>query len=302
MSLPSEQPDNTDDARIVDGDLNSQQTTNDDNGNIPVHQEPAAFEVPEGFDADLFDTEKGVLLPEKVKEKIETIKKSEEQYKNQAEHYRKVISKGVKMPETAEEYAKDYKAPEEYGFLYSEESDPETKEFLEANLSAVDELSLEQGLSKTQNEAIKNKLHQLLVDAGVIEKPLTSEEKALQEAENKKWIEEQYKSLGGVENVRKVISHYQNFNVLNEAEREAVMKHMDGDPVLISAMNKLRIYTHGEEAGSDIPVTPSIGGLADDNTLAHEYNNPQTTDARRMEILQQRINAGRTGKLPLVGI
>jgi hypothetical protein len=53
--------------------------------------------------------------------------------------------------------------------------------------------------------------------------------------------------------------------------------------------------------GKDIPTVEVSGsGLSSDLSLATEYNKPETSQARRIEILQQRRDAGRTEKLPLV--
>ena len=261
------------------------------------------FTVPEGLDADLFDAEKQTIIQDKVIERLSNNKKLEESYKKQINDLRTVIAKGDKLPQSIEEYSKDYKPDEKYDAFYNQEEDQDLKAYVDMAMKTIDELSHSTAMTKDQNRAVKELFNKFAEDAGIFDLQDEATVEARKKAQDA-WVEQEYAKLGtnAKEIVKANIKHYENFNVLNEAEREAVLSAMDKDINLVSAMNKIRILTHGEEAGqqSGIPTGVAVGGLADDNTLAAEYYNEKTTEARRIEILNQRRASGRPGKLPLV--
>ena len=125
----------------------------------------------------------------------------------------------------------------------------------------------------------------------------TEEEKAQAKAE---YIAQQKKLLGDdAEVILKENKKFtENYGLWSEDERKYLLGEMNKSAVANSIWQKVR-KLFGANPSDDIPTRGvSVSGLADDRTLADEYYNEATTDSRRMEILQMRIDAGRTGGLP----
>lgn len=248
------------------------------------------FTPPEGMEAELYD--KGTLSADKVKSRIEALKSEVETAKTNEANMRKKLSTKGTVPEKVEDYA-EYTPDEAYKEYYENE---DYKEGLEANLKAIDKLAFENGMTKDQCKAIKDAFNKLIVENGIVE------DKATIEARNQEYIKQEMEKLGkdAVNIITKNVEFVKNDNRFNENEKEFLLDMMDtGGAIAVTIVNKMRLGHGGEFAGDNIiPASGATGGVPSDTELAREYYNPETSISRRAEIIQQRINAGRTGKLP----
>lgn len=248
------------------------------------------FTPPEGMEAELY--EKGALSADKVKERIEALKSEVQSAKTNEANMRKKLSTKGTVPEKVEDYG-EYTPDEAYKEYYENE---DYKESLEANLKAIDKLAFENGMTKDQCKAVKDAFNQLIVENGLVE------DKATIEARNQEYIKAEMEKLGkdAVQVITKNVEFVKNDNRFNENEKEFLLNMMDtGGAVAVTIVNKMRLGHGGEFAGDNIiPASGSSGGIPSDTDLAREYYNRETSSARRAEIIKQRIEAGRTGKLP----
>lgn len=248
------------------------------------------FTPPEGMEAELYDN--GALSADKVKERIEALKSEVETAKTNEANMRKKLSTKGTVPEKEEDYA-EYEPAEEYKAFYENE---EYKEGIAANLKAIDKLAFENGMTKDQCKAIKDAFNQLMVDNGLVESP-----EAIK-ARNDEFVKTEMEKLGAdAERIIKAnVTFVKNDNRFNEAEKNLLIEFMDTrGAAAVNIVNKMRLDFGGEYAGDNIiPSSSASDGLASDVDLAREYYNKDTSQARRFEIIQKRIEAGRTGKLP----
>ena len=248
------------------------------------------FTPPEGMEAELY--ENGTLSADKVKTRIEALKSEAETAKTNEANMRKKLSTKT-VPEKEEEYGEGYEPAEEYKQFYENE---DYKEGIAANLKAIDKLAFENGMTKDQCKAIKDAFNKLIVENGLVE------DKATFEAKQKEYIETEMKKLGGnaAEVIKRNVEFVSNDNRFNEEEKKLLIDFMDcNGAAAVNIVNKMRLGHGGEYAGDNIiPASTASSGLPSDTDLAREYYNKDTTSARRQEIMTQRIEAGRTGKLP----
>lgn len=248
------------------------------------------FTPPEGMEAELY--EKGALSADKVKERIEALKSEVASAKTNEANMRKKLSTKGTVPEKLEDYG-DYTPDEAYKEFYENE---DYKEGLEANLKAIDKLAFENGMTKDQCKAIKDAFNKLIVENGIVE------DKATIEARNEEYVKTELAKLGkdAVNLISKNVEFVNNDNRFNENEKEFLLNMMDtGGAIAVTIVNKMRLGHGGEYAGDNIiPASGSSGGIPSDTELAREYYNSNTSPSRRAEIIQQRIEVGRTGKLP----
>lgn len=248
------------------------------------------FTPPEGMEAELY--EKGVLDADKVKTRIEALKAEVESAKTNENNMRKKLSTKGAVPDKLEDYG-EYTPDEAYKQYYENE---DYKESLEANLKAIDKLAFDNGMTKDQCKAVKDAFNKLIVENGLVE------DKETIEARNQEYVKAELEKLGSnaVEVITKNVEFVKNDNRFNENEKEYLLNMMDtGGAVAVTIVNKMRLGHGGEFAGDNIiPAAGASGGIPSDTELAREYYNKQTSDARRFEIIQQRLTAGRTGKLP----
>lgn len=255
-----------------------------------VDTQEQEFTPPDGMEAELY--EKGALSAEKVKSRIEALKSEVESAKTNEANMRKKLSTKGTVPEKIEDYG-EYTPDEAYKEFYENE---DYKEGLEANLKAIDELAFNNGMTKDQCKAVKDAFNKLIVENGIVE------DKATIEARNQEYIKTEMEKLGkdAVNVITKNVEFVKNDNRFNENEKEFLLNMMDsGGAIAVTIVNKMRLGHGGEFAGDNIiPASGSSGGIPSDVELAKEYYNKETTVARRAEIMQQRIDAGRTGRLP----
>lgn len=252
--------------------------------------EEQTFTPPEGMEAELYDN--GALSAEKVKSRIEALKTEAANAKTNEANMRKKLSTKGGVPDKVEDYA-EYTPDEAYKDIYENE---DYKEGLAANLKAIDELAYNNGMTKDQCKAIKDAFNKLIVENGLVE------DKATIEARNEEYVKTEMEKLGkdAVTLITKNVEFVKNDNRFNENEKEFLLEMMDtGGAIAVTIVNKMRLGHGGEYAGDNIiPASGATGGIPSDTELAREYYSKDTSPARRAEIIQQRIEAGRTGKLP----
>lgn len=248
------------------------------------------FTPPEGMEAELY--EDGNLSANKVKERIASLKSEVETAKTNENNMRKKLSTKGTVPDKLEDYG-EYTPNEKYKEFYENE---DYKESLEANLKAIDKLAFENGMTKDQCKAVKDAFNQLIVENGLVE------DKATIDARNQEYVKNEMAKLGSnaVEVITRNVEFVKNDNRFNENEKEFLLDMMDsGGAIAVNIVNKMRLGHGGEFAGDNIiPASSASGGIPSDTELAREYYNSSTSSSRRAEIIKQRIEAGRTGKLP----
>jgi hypothetical protein len=258
--------------------------------------EPQNADIPEGLDAEIFDAETRTLKEAAVVERLKSLNTQLDNAKKQANDMRRKLSKGVSAPEKIEEYAASYKPEEKFEFLNTDESDG--AKHAKDVLGVLDDFAFNHGLSLETAKDLKNLYLQYASDVQIID-GRSAEEKEAAKAE---FVASQKKLLGDNADtiIKENVKFFKEYGVFNEAERKALLKAMDQSAEWNTIGYKIR-KLFGQSSSADIPVRGGVivSGLADDKTLAKEYYANTTSDARRMEILQQRIDNGRSGGLPM---
>lgn len=247
------------------------------------------FTPPEGMEAELYD--KGILSADKVKERINALKSEVETANTNANNMRKKLSVKGQAPEKVEDYG-EYEPSEEFKKFYENE---EYKEGLAENLKFIDQLAFDNGMTKDQCKAIKDAFNQFMVTNGILEDEETINKR------NEEYVAEEREKLGknADEIIYKNVRFVENDNRFNEHEKELLINFMDTKgAAAVNIVNKIRMGIGGQYAEDNIIPTGKADGIASDVELAREYYAKDTSPARRAEIMQQRIEAGRTGRLP----
>ena len=250
--------------------------------------------IPEGFDEDIFDTETMTLKQDKVAERLKNQVGEIEKYKKQAMDMRRKLSKGVDTPATKEEYADGYAFDSKYDIAMSE--DTPVSQYVNGSMKYIDEVAMDNGFTLQQANLVKDMFMKVMEDVQLID---TRSEEQKQEA-RAKFIAEQKEKLGEHAEtiIRQNAEWVANYNFFDKGEKQVLndlVKNSATGNMIVAKIRKL----FGQN-NIEIPATVSVDGLADDVTLAKEYNDPKTTNERRIEIIKQRTAAGRTNKLPTV--
>lgn len=261
-------------------------------------QEPTGdAPIPEGLDAEIFDTETRTLREDKVVERLKQNQTDIERYKKQANDMRRKLSKGVDAPNEIEAYSENFVAEERYDFVIGDTSTEEHKH-VNGVLSSLDKFAFEHGLSVETAKDLKNMYLRYAEDVKIID-GRSVEEKEKSRAE---YIAEQKKILGEDADtiIKDNVRFFKEYGFFSDSEKKLFLNQMkESAEWNIIGMKMRKLF--GENTSHDIPTRGvAVSGLADDETLAREYYDNKTSDTRRMQILQQRIDAGRSGGLPLV--
>lgn len=261
-------------------------------------QEPTGdAPIPEGLDADIFDTETRTLKESAVIERLKQNQTDIERYKKQANDMRRKLSKGVDAPNEIEAYSENFVAEERYDFVIGDES-TEHHKHVNGVLGALDKFAFEHGMSVETAKDLKNMYLRYAEDVKIID-ARSEEEKEKSRAE---YIAEQKKMLGDDADtiIKDNIKFFKEYGFFSDSEKKLFLNQMkESAEWNIIGMKMRKLF--GENTSRDIPVRGvAVSGLADDVTLAREYNDPNTSDARRWQIIQQRHDAGRDGGLPVV--
>ena len=266
-------------------------------GLMPTEEKPAEGNapIPEGLDDEIFDAETRTFKEAAVVERLKKNTEDIEKWKKQANDMRRKLSKGVDAPEKIEAYSENYVPEERYDFVMEDNETVEGKHIHEV-LGTLDKFAFDHGLSVETAKDLKNLYMKYAEDVQIID-GRSEDEKAQAKAQ---YIAEQKKLLG--DNAEQILKENKKFTeeygLWTDDERKYLLDQMNRTAVANSVWQKVR-KLFGQNPSDDIPVRGvSVSGLADDRTLADEYYRETTTDQRRMEILQQRIDAGRSGGLP----
>lgn len=278
----------------MDDDTKLNNPPADSNGNPPAGNNDGDWTPPEGFDAEMFD-ENHALKPDSIKAKFDAHAAEKASLEKQVADMRKKVSNKDALA-TAEEYGKGYKNEE---FTKFTEGEDEKAAFLKETLGNVDKIAHDAGLSLAQANAVKDGLFALMKDLGVVDTRTESEAAAAQ-------LELQKGILGddAAKIVKENTDWVKNYGLFSDKEKDMlVLAAEQGNPLINSVLHKFKAL-FGKSSSADIPPSniANNDGLPTDAVLAQEYINPATTDARKMEILKQRADAGRTGKLPISAI
>lgn len=288
----------TPEATVAEADAPEQKASETkEEGLMPEEEKPVEGNapIPEGLDEEIFDTETRQLKEAAVVERLKSLNEKAESYKKQANDMRRKLSKGVEAPEKIEAYAENYVPDERYEFLMDDTETTEGKHIHEV-LGNLDKFAYDHGLSVETAKDLKNLYMKYAEDVQIID-GRTEEEKAQARAE---YIAQQKKLLG--DNADEILKQNrrftENYGLWSDDEKKYLLGEMNKSAVANSVWQKVR-KLFDANTSDDIPVRGvSVSGLADDRTLADEYYNPNTSDQRRMEIIQLRIDAGREGGLP----
>lgn len=274
------------DNQEVDNQNNGNQDSNNSNDNNTDNSQ----EYPEGFDAETYDLATNSIKADKVKERFDLSKKEIEKLNKQVLDFRKVISKG-KAPEDIKDYESSYKPDSKFEKYYT--GDDTTKE----TINSFNELAKNTGLNLDQHKAVLDFFNDTMVNLKVFDTRSENEIKIQQED----WIKAEKVKLGKeADNIIKdSLEFTNNFGMFNEEQKEALKGLMSSGAVGVSIVNTIKNIIQGNNGQKvKIPMDVKVGDIADDYTLASEYYNSNTTEARRKQIMQDRIKADRTGFLP----
>ena len=253
-----------------------------------VIENPNVSVIPEGFDEEIFDTESMSLKQDKVKERLEMSKAEIAKWEKQAKDMRRKLSKGIETPEDVKAYKENYTAPLEFDAFVADQ-DSEVGKFLNTTLDNIDKLALENGLTTQQANALKDNALKLMQDVHIIQQPEEIEKsKAKVEKAMKESLGDDFKVV--MDENKEFVA---NYGIFDDSERKMLAEGIKNSPVVNTLLTKIR--TLFDKSGTKIPVRSNVvNGLADDQALWAEYAKSDTTDARKMEIIQQRIASGRT--------
>ncbi len=262
---------------VTDG-VQAQQETQPQEQEIPSNEgaeQAAAQEIaaPEALtNKDLWDALKGQLKTD------ETLEELNRQTKR-AEDLRQKLSKNGQLPKEAAEYE-----------ITPAEGLQDIIDVKAEIFGDIKELAFKNHMSKEQLNGFINGYMQLMLDKGLVQKPLSEQEAKEARAA---YVAEQKKRLGAqadtmIQSAVNFIEAQYRKGVLDEGEKAALMRLADRDAAGISALNKLR-----EMAGG--PVVPvdnaQTDGLPPDRELVEKWDT--YSESEKLRILQQRQKLGR---------
>lgn len=246
-------------------------------------QEQTTPEIPEGFDDKLYDTETKTLRIDAVKERFDNDAKEMESLKKQRDDMRRKLSKGVNVPEKQEEY--DFLPDEKYT-KYMGEGDI-VGDHIRACFDKLSEIAYKNGVSKEADAVYKQALLDELESLHILD---TRPQEQI-DADKAKELEKQKEILGKdyKEIVEKNVDFYKASGPFTTEERKFMMDLMARSGHANNIFRKVREMLN-TGASYDIPATSSDNGSIE--KLVSEYNNANTSDRRRSQILEQAAKEG----------
>ena len=240
---------------------------------------------PYNFNAELYNLETNTLRPDKVREYIDNQQKQIDDLTNQKNNLRRIISKGLKQPDLGE--YQSYKPDSKYIKNYEDE---DTKDFF----NNFNQLSFNIGLNTEQHKQILDYINNKLEQYGIFDTRTEAEI----ELQKQDWRREQYKMLG--DNAEQLIKKNMNFidsyNFINEEQKQSLKDFANSNASNLMIINRFReLLDINFKEESEIPTMTNAvnSGLPDDITLWNEFINPNTTDYRKQQIIEDRIKANR---------
>lgn len=249
-----------------------------------TEQEPTTPEIPEGFDDKLYDTETKTLRLDAVKERFDNDAKEMESLKKQRDDMRRKLSKGVNVPENKEEYNEFL--PDEKYTKYMGEGDI-VGDHIRQCFDKLSEIAYKNGVSKEADAIYKQALLDELESLHILD---TRPQEQI-DADKAKELEKQKEILGAdYKNiVEKNVDFYKASGPFTTEERKFMMDLMSRSGHANNIFRKVREMLN-TGASYDIPSTASDTGSI--QKLVAEYNNTNTSDRRRTQILEQAAKEG----------
>lgn len=240
-------------------------------------------EIPEGFDEKLYDTETKSLRIDAVRERFDNDKKEMESLKKQRDDMRRKLSKGANIPDKIEDYEF---IPEERYNKYMGEGDI-VGDHIRQCFNKLSDIAFKNGVSKEADAIYKQALLDELEALRVVD--TRSQEQI--DADKAKELEKQKEILGAdyKEIVEKNVDFYKASGPFTTEERKFMMDLMSKSGHANNIFRKVREMLDTGRS-MDIPTTATDAGSA--SKLAAEYNNPNTSDRRRSQILEQAAKEG----------
>lgn len=249
-----------------------------------TEQEPTTPEIPDGFDDKLYDTETKTLRLDAVKERFDNDAKEMESLKKQRDDMRRKLSKGVNVPENKEEYNEFL--PDEKYTKYMGEGDI-VGDHIRQCFDKLSEIAYKNGVSKEADAIYKQALLDELESLHILD---TRPQEQI-DADKAKELEKQKEILGAdYKNiVEKNVDFYKASGPFTTEERKFMMDLMSRSGHANNIFRKVREMLN-TGASYDIPSTASDTGSI--QKLVAEYNNANTSDRRRTQILEQAAKEG----------
>lgn len=249
-----------------------------------TEQEPTTPEIPEGFDDKLYDTETKTLRIDAVKERFDNDAKEMESLKKQRDDMRRKLSKGVNVPENKEEY-NEFLPDEKYN-KYLGEGDV-VGDHIRQCFDKLSEIAYKNGVSKEADAIYKQALLDELESLHVLD---TRPQEQI-DADKAKDLEKQKEILGSdyKDIVEKNVDFYKASGPFTTEERKFMMDLMARSGHANNIFRKVREMLN-TGASFDIPSTASDNGSI--QKLVAEYNDANTSDRRRSQILEQAAKEG----------
>ena len=248
-----------------------------------TEQEPTTPEIPEGFDDKLYDTETKTLRIDAVKERFDNDAKEMESLKKQRDDMRRKLSKGVNVPEKQEEY--DFLPDEKYT-KYMGEGDI-VGDHIRQCFDKLSEIAYKNGVSKEADAVYKQALLDELESLHVLDtrpQEQIDADKAKELEKQKEILGKDYKDI-----VEKNVDFYKASGPFTTEERKFMMDLMAKSGHANNIFRKVREMLN-TGASYDIPATASDNASVE--KLVAEYNNANTSDRRRSQILEQAAKEG----------
>lgn len=259
-------------------------------------QEPeVAPAMPTGFSDKFFNAETREIDQKALSDFLVSEKAEKESFKKQALDMRRKLSKGVEIPKEAEAYNEGFALEERFNNIQEESIEGQ---WIKETMKGLNEFAFNNSLTKEQANAMKKAFFEEMERLDVLHTE-TPEQKREKE---KQRILKEFSALG--ENagtiIKENVDFLQSYGIFSDDEKKFLFKACNNYATGNTIVSKIR-KLFGQNSMAEIP-TPSAAfqGLADDVTLAREYNLPETTKERRLQILQDRMNAGRNTPLPVV--
>lgn len=258
--------------------------TNIPGDNINEENIENTVDIPEGFDDTLYDIETKSLRLDKVKERFDSDRKEIENYKKQALDMRRKLSKGVEIPDSVEKY--EYTPDEKYDKYLLDEESVEGKHIKEV-MEELSKFSHDNGLTLDASKNLKAFALKYMEDVQILD---TRDEEQIKQAQ-KQNVERQREILGANAGdiIKDNVEFYKDRGFFNNEERKWIMAQLSNSGHANNIFRKVREYMN-TGVSYDIPQSNSESSNVDD--LRNEYINPNTSDARREQIISKAVREG----------
>ena len=253
------------------------------NDEIADNNDVEEVNIPDGFDDVLYDVETKSLRMDKVKERFDNDKKEIENYKKQALDMRRKLSKGVNVPDSVEKY--EYTPDEKYDKYILDEESVEGNH-IKSMMEQLSKFSYENGLTVEASKNLKTLALQYMEDVQILD---TRSEKEIEESKRENVLKQKEilgEKAGDI--IKDNVEFYKDRGFFNREERQWIMSQLSQSGHANNIFRKVREYMN-TGVSYDIPQT----SVSDDvEALRAEYINPNTSDARREQIIRKSMTEG----------